>query len=860
MNSDQTLFRTEIVPRVPPELRALETFANDLRYSWERDIRALFVSLDPQLWEACGHSPKIFLRRVSRRVLDDAVENRSYMARYSRVKAYAENYDNLDMRESLEAYLDRDRDLIAYFCAEFGLHESMPIYSGGLGILAGDHCKSASDLGIPFVAVGLLYRQGYFTQQIDRNGVQHATYRTSNLDNLPVSRALDDAGNPLRIHIELPHTTLHLQVWLAKIGHIKLVLLDADLPENAEAERNITFRLYGGDRDMRIRQEIVLGIGGVRALRALGLSPNVWHINEGHAAFLALERCREYVAAGMDFHQAWELTAGATLFTTHTPVPAGHDIFASDLVMHYLGHWPELLGVSREQFLNLGRTHVELHGFNMTSLALHASRYHNGVSRIHGGVASRTEAAAWPEIEPEENPIDYITNGVHASTFLAMEWQNLFDTRFPDWRNELTNAAYWDEIIAKIPDHRFWSVRRECKSAMLAYVRQRLISQLQRNAYGDNEIRRITGWLDEKGEHALVVGFARRFATYKRAYLLFHDVERLDRLLSNEDRPILFIFAGKAHPADQPGQELLAHIHRQAMNPRWAGKILLVEDYDLALSRKLVAGVDVWLNTPEYPLEASGTSGQKAGMNGVLNLSITDGWWAEGYNGKNGWAIYPHNPSLPPHERDNFEAEALYELLEDEIIPLFYERDHLGYSRRWVAMAKASMSSIIPRFSAERMLTDYIRKFYSPAARNHDRLSAAGAKLAAELGRWKQIVRDNWPSVTVELLELPPEYLCDDEALRIDVKVTLGGLRPEDVAVECLFGTCTGTGQFVVDHARALHVKERHHDHAIFGIAIPGTDIPGERTYRLRVYPRHEGLTHPFELGLMRYAIWPARV
>ncbi len=857
MSNDLTIFELEISPRIPPELAALEELANDLRYSWERDVRALFASLDPALWEACGHNPKVFLRRVSQQKLERAAQNRSYMARFSRAVAAARLYEKQEMRDFLSAWLDREEDLIAYFCAEFGLHESIPIYSGGLGILAGDHCKSASDLGIPFVAVGLLYRQGYFTQQIDAHGHQQAIYHTTDLGDLPLRHATDAEGRPLRVTLHPLGRELHLQVWLAKAGHIQLVLLDSDVPENSEEDRNITFRLYGGDQHTRLMQELCLGIGGVRALRALGLAPTVWHINEGHAAFQVLERCREHMAAGHDFPTAWELTAAGTLFTTHTPVPAGHDIFDADMLLHYMGEWPERLGLDREGFLALGRATTETHGFNMTSLALHGSRFHNGVSRIHGQVASRNEAAIWPELDPEENPISYVTNGVHAATFLAMEWQNLFDNRFPDWRNELTNEQFWTKI-EELPDHRFWSLRRECKAAMLRDVRRRLVRQYRRNGLRENEIASLTQWLGEKGETALVVGFARRFATYKRATLLFTDMERLGRILTDEERPIIFIFAGKAHPADYPGQELITRIHQHAMNPAWRGKILLVENYDQALARKLVAGVDVWLNNPEYPMEASGTSGEKAAMNGVLNLSVTDGWWAEGYTGDNGWAIHPHDPNLPAHERDQAEANELYCLLEQQVIPTFYDLDDHGYPREWVRMAKRSMQTIIPRFSSERMVVDYIRQFYSVATRHQRRLAADDARLARELGAWKRRVREAWPSVTLELGEAPPQRLLDGSPLVLTALVQLGGLEPQDVRVVCQLGAPDEDGRFVAREDRELiHVGENDQGLAIYSGNIE-TSLKGLVQYRLRAYPWHDGLAHPFEMGLMRYALRPA--
>lgn len=854
MSQDRTIFTLEVTPVVPPELARLQELASDLRYGWERDIRSLYASLDHPLWEESGHNPKVFMRRISSEKLRKAVNNPSYMARYSRVIAAADNYDGRKLRKELEPYLDKDQDLIAYFCAEFGLHESLPIYSGGLGILAGDHCKSASDLSLPFVAVGMLYRQGYFTQQIDQYGRQQAIHYTSFLNDLPVTKAVSESGEPLQISINMPRGELKLQIWLATVGHIRLVLLDSDLPENSEEYRDVTFRLYGGDITMRIQQEIVLGIGGVRALRALNLAPSVWHINEGHAAFMVLERCREFMRQGRDFRTAWELTASGTLFTTHTPVPAGHDIFESDLLLEYFGHWLDELKLSREELLDLGRANTELHGFNMTSLALHGSRFHNGVSAIHGGVASQNESAIWPELDPPENPISHVTNGVHASTFLAQEWQQLFDARFPDWRSELTHAEYWNRID-DISDHKFWSVRRECKGNLLRYVKKRVTRQCRRNRRSENEINSRTHWLEERGEEALVIGFARRFATYKRALLLFNDMNRLGKILENNDRPVIFVFAGKAHPADHPGQALIESIYQYSQNPAWQGKLLLVEDYDLALARKLIAGVDVWLNTPAYPMEASGTSGEKAGMNGVLNLSVMDGWWDEGYNGDNGWAIYPQHTDHSPEARDSGEADVLYSLIENEIVPLFYDRDGHGYSEEWVRRSKASMKSIVPQYCSERMVVDYVQKFYSKAAGHHRKLLADDARVAQALADWKQRIRQQWPNVVIELVACPPGSVQAGEAVTLSVRVTLGALNASDVMVECVTGSEKADGQFEVETNYSLRCENpMETGQAIYSLQL-NEELHGMITYRLRAYPSHSMLGHPLEMGLMRYAI-----
>ncbi|MGD9385484.1 MAG: alpha-glucan family phosphorylase, partial [Thioalkalispiraceae bacterium] len=666
-----TIYKLEIRPTIPETLSGLDVLAQDLLYSWDRGVRGLFYRLDPELWENCNHNPKVFLRRVAQSVLDEAADDHLFMEEYNRVISAYETYHKKVIHPIVEEHLDSSRDLVAYFCAEFGLHESFPIYSGGLGILAGDHCKATSDLGVPFVAVGLLYRQGYFTQTIDGDGNQMAQYHDISFDELPVKPAHGPNGEELCVSVEIERRQVMLKVWQAKAGHITLYLLDSDLELNQSEDRSITHQLYGGGKSTRIQQEIVLGIGGVRALRALGIEPTVWHINEGHAAFQILERCREKIYQGLDFDSSLELIAAGTVFTTHTPVAAGHDIFEQELITQYFSDYIKELNIDIHTFLGLGIT-PDNHGtFNMTSLALRGSRLHNGVSRIHGSVASHMEGYIWPQIPHQENPISYVTNGVHAATFIAREWVNLFDSRFSEWRNELLNREYWN-CIDEIPDHRFWSLRKELKAPMMDDIHKRMLRRYSRAGFSEALLKRVTEITGQSEANVLVFGFARRFATYKRATLLFSDLERLARLVNDPERPVVFIFAGKAHPRDIPGQDLIRKIHEVSLKPEFLGKIILLEGYDMAMARKLVTGVDVWINTPEYPLEASGTSGQKAAINGVMNLSVLDGWWGEGYEGDNGWAIHPHGQNIDGHLRDKEEAADLFNLIENEIIPMYF--------------------------------------------------------------------------------------------------------------------------------------------------------------------------------------------
>lgn len=850
----ETTFTVEVQPRLPARLRRLEELANDLVYSWDRRVRALYARLDAELWREVGHNPKVFLRRVSQQALDEAAQDRGYLEEYSRALSGYDSYTQAHARAEVAAYFDPQDDLVAYFCAEYGLHESLPIYSGGLGILAGDHCKAASDLGLPFVAVGLLYRQGYFTQLIDGRGQQLAQYRPHQIDDLPVTLALDADEVPIRVALELPGRTVGLHVWRAKVGHIDLYLLDSDLPENAEADRALTYQLYGGDREWRLQQEMVLGIGGMRALRALGLRPTVWHINEGHAAFQVLERCREWVARGDKFQTALERVAANTVFTTHTPVAAGHDIFEAALFDRYFTAFAAQLGISIEELRAYGHSPQNDGSFNMTSMALRGTRFHNGVSKIHGEVASGMERYIWPDIPPAENPITHVTNGVHASTFLAQEWSNLLDVRFADWRSSLTDIQYW-ECLKDVPDHRFWSLRQELKTLLLQVVRRRVVVQHRRAGVADAQLRRITRYLVDDNGDVLVLGFGRRFATYKRATLLFQDPDRLARLLGDPNRPVLIMFAGKAHPSDKPGQELIRQIHEFSMRPEFIGRILLLENYDLNLARRLVSGVDVWLNNPVYPLEASGTSGMKAAMNGVLNLSVLDGWWAEGYDGSNGWGIVPHGSDFDPAFRDHEEASDLYDLLERQVIPLYFERGGHSYSPDWVAMAKASMTTILPRFNAERQVLDYVEKLYRPARDQRRRIEAVADGVAG-LAAWKQRVRECWAGVAFEPLAGEADttrVLHFGDALNLQVSLRLNGLQAQDVVVECLLGEDQEDGGFVVRERLELTPSTSQPGTAVgYGLALRPTRT-GLQRYRIRAYPYHTLLAHRFELGCMKW-------
>lgn len=844
-------FSIEVQARLPARLADLDILANNLLYAWDRRVRRVFRHMDPILWDRCGHNPKVFLRQISQRRLEELLDDINFMEEYEYALTVSRHYQDQTRRlhPKLTRHLDPANDVIAYFCAEFGLHESLPIYSGGLGILAGDYCKAASDLGLPFVAVGLMYHQGYFTQIIDEHAEQRAEFHPHRLEDLPITPALGPDGRPVEIQLGFPGRNVAVRVWQAMVGHLKLYLLDTDVPSNHDEDRAITYQLYGGDRITRLSQEIVLGIGGVRALRALGITPAVWHINEGHAAFLVLERCREHVGKGMPLSAALEQVAGATVFTTHTPVPAGHDVFDRALIEPYLKEMAHDLGIGMDELMGLGRSPGHESGFNMTTLGLRGSRFHNGVSRIHGEVASRMEAHHWPQVPPSENPIGYVTNGVHVMTFLASEWVMLFDSRSRGWREYMTDRRFWTDYVQAIPDQSFWSLRQNIKTGLLDYAREVLCRQYRRNHMGEAHIQRLLAHLSPNGHPPLVLGFARRFATYKRATLMFRDPVRLARILNQADRPIVLLFAGKAHPQDRPGQDLIRIIGDYSEQPEFEGKLFFIENYDLALGRKLVAGVDVWLNNPEYPMEACGTSGQKAGLNGALNVSILDGWWGETFDGENGWGLIPQT-GVDPDTRDRLEAEELLDVLEHEVIPLYFNRNSQGYSPGWVKRSKAAMQSILPRHSAERMLHDYIERYYAPAIHHGRRLAAEEGALARALTHWKNKVRLAWSGVRMTRLDTPSPRIDVDMTLNIQVKVELNGLTPEDVRLECVLGEEDAFGAFNRRTCYALQPIGTEGTATVFGLQEPMAEA-GLYAYEVRLFPFHPALAHPFETGCM---------
>jgi glycogen phosphorylase len=709
----------EIIPNefhLPERINRLGELAYNLWWVWNPEAQRIFSWIRPTLWERVNHNPVKLLKQVSPECLQSAAENEDYLQVYDKwltaFDAYMANGDTWCAQECSEV----DKGQIAYFSFEFGLHESCPVYAGGLGILSGDHLKEASDLGLPLVGVGFIYQQGYFTQNITEDGWQETRNYFLNFEEMPIIPLLDADDKPVKISVMLSDRAVWARLWKIQVGRISLYLLDSNLEENTQSDRQLTARLYSNDLEVRISQEILLGIGGVRALRRLGLHPTVWHMNEGHSAFLGLERVREYITQnGVDFAKAAEEVRKTSVFTTHTPVPAGNDQFPVWLVEKFFyNYWPQL-GLSRDEFVQLA-SHAQPWGetFSMPVLALRLSEYANGVSKLHGQVSRKMWQFLWPEKEESEVPISHVTNGVHNGSWLARRTGDLFEQYLgADWADHLDDAAMWDKVL-DIPDEELWAVKRHLKRKLVMFANRRVRRQWLSNTVHPVQVIAGGAMLEP---YSLTIGFARRFATYKRGYLIFRDFDRLLRLINDEDRPVQIVFAGKAHPADEPGKMLIQQVYRAVKDARTGGRLVFMDDYDMNVARYLVQGVDVWLNTPRRPNEASGTSGMKAALNGTLNFSILDGWWYEGFNGKNGWAIGDGSEYADHNQQDDADAASLYDTLENQIIPLYYSgRSGDAMSHEWVRMVKESIRTLSPQFSMSRMVKEYTRNFYLPAA------------------------------------------------------------------------------------------------------------------------------------------------
>ena len=710
---------TPLQEKMPAKLNRLPELAYNIWWSWKPEVRELFRRLDYPLWRQTQHNPVLMLREISSQKLDSRAEDPSFVRRYNHaIMLYDQEIGSGDHSWFHQTYPENVNKMVAYFSFEFGLHNSLPIYSGGLGILAGDHAKEASDLGIPFVGIGFMYPQGYFRQRIPSHGWQEAVYEQLDMTQAPIRPVTNDDDSLLKIHIDMDNRRIYARVWHVQVGRNPLYLLDTDVDENDPWDRELSARLYSGDAKMRIRQEIMLGIGGVRTLRALDIYPTVYHMNEGHSAFLALECMREEVEKGLSFEDALNKVRKHTVFTTHTPVPAGHDAFEFHLVDQHFNEFWQQLGISREDFLSLGWNQEEWGvAFNMTVLALRMSDRRNGVSKLHGEVSRAMWQKVWPEKEAEEVPIIHITNGIHVPTWISSDIHELFNKYLGiGWRENRDDPTVW-ERLRDIPDEELWQTHMVLKRKLLGYMQDRVRRNWVRGRSDATQVL-TGGTLLNPG--ALTIGFARRFATYKRATLIFRDLERLLTIILDNDRPVQIIFAGKAHPNDDPGKHLIQDIYRLSQNNRLAGRVAFIEDYDMHIARYLKQGVDLWLNNPRRPREASGTSGMKTSLNGIPNLSVLDGWWAEGYNGANGWTIGEQKEYDDYEEQDWSDANSLYQALEEEIVPLYYNRDHDGIPRGWIEVMREAIRSTAPRFSVQRMLKDYANYLYVPAMQNGD--------------------------------------------------------------------------------------------------------------------------------------------
>ncbi len=859
-----------VIPRMPGEIKRLRELAYNLYFSWDNSVVDLFKAINQELWEQVYHNPVKFLLRVSEADLQKAAVCEQFLTQYQQVMNSFDKYmqqptwyDTLIAQCSSagqetvkEPGNDRsnifDRNcLIAYFSAEFGLHESYPTYSGGLGLLAGDHCKAASDLGLPFVGVGLLYKHGYFTQLINREGRQEAHYRYQNFNKLPITPALDSSGKEVVVAVELPGRQVMARVWHMQVGRISIYFLDADISANNQKDRELTGLLYGGDSETRIAQEILLGMGGVRALRALGLVPTVWHINEGHAAFLLVERLRELVEGQkLPIGVAREVLRADTLFTTHTPVPAGHDIFSQEMIDRYFSNFYEKLGITREQFMQLALDQ-EHGGFNMTLLALRQCGFSNGVSRLHGAVSRSMFHHLYRDIPVEEVPIGHVTNGIHTMTWLAPEIRELFDKYLGEtWERLIADSSDWEQV-EDIPGRELWGIHMDLKEKMVLLARRHILQQRVRNHETLDRIKEVESYLRPE---VLTIGFARRFATYKRAGLLFRDKERLAALVNDPECPLQLIFAGKAHPADKPGQELIKIINDVTEDDRFRGKVIFLENYDINISRYLLQGVDVWLNTPRPPMEASGTSGMKAAVNGVLNCSVPDGWWPEAYNGENGFAVGSDWEFPDDDDRDEHDFYALYALLEKVIIPAYYEQT-AGLPKKWVNWMKNSIKTIAPYFSTRRMVLEYTNNYYMRASERSQIFCAEGYKVGSELYELKKFLRENWHKVQISSVETSgAENMYPGEKLTVRATVELGPVPQTQVCVEIVYGEATRRGVKMVKTA-PMHKEENTNGEQRRLVYTGDISLPqGTYAYTVRVRPYSPHFAHNFELPLVCWA------
>ncbi|HUT31777.1 MAG TPA: alpha-glucan family phosphorylase [Sedimentisphaerales bacterium] len=853
-----------VLPAVPDSLKALEGLVRNMFWCWNPEIEALFRRIDANLWSACGHNPVKLLGSVSQKRLEDLANNDGFLCELERATARLGSY--LEGPTWFGKVCSNcTKPVIAYFSAEFGVHECLPFYSGGLGILAGDHLKSASDLGVPIVGVGLLYQKGYFRQYLNIDGWQQELYAENDFYNVPIELLRKDSGRPVTVSVEYPGRRVTAQIWCVTIGRVKLYLLDTNIPSNSATDQIITSNLYGGDSEMRIRQEIMLGIGGLKALAAVGITPTVCHMNEGHAAFMGLERIRQLRSAmNLTFDEAVEATRAGNVFTMHTSVKAGLDEFSVELMDKYFGSYFPNLGINRKQFLGLGRVDAEADSepFKMPVLALRLSSYRNGVSKLHGQVSRGMWSFLWPGLPVDEVPIRSITNGVHIKSWLSEEINGLYERYLgPDWSDGIATKSAW-EHIGQIPDEELWRAHQLCKERLIVFARKRLKAQMQRRGTYHTELNWAEEVLDPE---VLTVGFARRFASYKRGNLLLRDPQRLVKLLTDSKRPVQLIFSGKAHPRDTEGKEIIRQIIHFASQYDVRRRIVFLEDYDISVARFLVRGVDVWLSTPRRPMEASSTSGMKAAINGALNMSTLDGWWCEGYTPEAGWVIGAGETYENADYQDMVESQAIYNVLQNEVVPLFYTRSADNVPRAWIQRMKSSIRCVTPQFNTTRMVAEYTRRFYNPAATRWRYLTAEAMSRAKALSMWKSNMKKCWPEFAVKDVEIrvdggagssevifKPTQLTVGSEVTVRALVNLGEVRPDDISVELYYGNVDALGNIVDGSAVGMSCEATSagNGERWFVGQMP-CKRAGQQGLAVRVLPRHSDLADPYELGLV---------
>ena len=821
--------------RLPEELKCLDEIAHNLWWVWNYEARDLFRDLDPELYHDVKHNPVMLLERLSFSRKEEIVKDKALMKRIK------------DVYKMFRAYVDvkpdAKRPSVAYFSMEYGMHSALKIYSGGLGMLAGDYLKEASDSNVDMCAIGFLYRFGYFTQSLSMDGQQIANYEAQNFTSLPIERQLDENGQPMVVDVPYMNYTVHAYIWRVNVGRIKLYLLDTDNDMNSEYDKPITHSLYGGDWENRLKQEILLGIGGVLTLKKLGIKKDIYHCNEGHAALCNLQRLCDYIEEGLTFNQAMELVRASGLYTVHTPVPAGHDYFDEGLFGKYMGGYPQKLGISWDEFIGMGRTNPDDHGekFCMSTFACNTCQEVNGVSMLHGWVSQKMFAGIWNGYYPEENHVGYVTNGVHFPTWCATEWRRVYAKYFDaKHMSDQSNEEIWHGIY-NCPDEEIWETRMALKNKLFDYIKEQFRDTWLKNQ-GDPS--RVVALLEKMNPNALVIGFCRRFATYKRAHLLFMDEERLSKIVNDPEHPVIFLFAGKAHPADGAGQGLIKRIYEISQRPEFLGKIIFLEDYDFLLARRLVSGVDIWMNTPTRPLEASGTSGEKAEMNGVVNLSVKDGWWLEGYREGAGWALTEKRTYQTQGYQDRLDAATIYGLLENEIIPLYYNKNKKGISEGWVKVIKNSIALIAPHYTMKRQLDDYYDKFYVKEAKRFKEIAKNNYQLAKDIAQWKETVVERWDGINVVSAEwnIPSTGLETGQEYTLRYVIDEQGLD-DAVGLEKVNVFINKEGEERIYSIEPLKMVGREGNNFVFEAKLAPHQA-GEYKCAVRMYPKNQNLPH----------------